>query len=214
MFSIAEDLFLLALDEQKGIVATSGVLQYGLVGAVLADLALANRLDLGDKKVVVLDTAPVNDPVLDAALAAIAKSPRNRRLVYWMDALNGKRYRWQIPEGLVSKGVLRKEKKRFLGIVPYDAYPSQSSLARYQVKHRLRAVLLAGEAPQLRDLVLLRLIEACWLMNRVFTGDERKLAARRLKEMSKKDAIGKAVARAIKEIEAAAATAATAAAAS
>jgi hypothetical protein len=81
---IADELLLLAYDDDGTAVAGSPALDYALAGAVLADLALDGRIDLVDRRVSVTDATPLGDPVLDVALARIdddkARTPTRERL--------------------------------------------------------------------------------------------------------------------------------------
>jgi hypothetical protein len=55
----------------------------GLGGALLLDLKLHDRVAMLDAHVVVPDPAPVGDPLLDGALAAIAGEGRDRDPDHW-----------------------------------------------------------------------------------------------------------------------------------
>jgi golgi phosphoprotein 3 len=104
---------------------------------------------------------------------------------------------------LVDLGVLRKEQKRFLGVVPYEAYPAQDASARFWIKQHLRSVVLGGEAPDGHTAALLSLVRACDLLGRIFTRDELKTARRQSEALRRGEAIGEAVQQAIETIEAA-----------
>src|SRR5689334_11165290 len=80
--SLAEDFLLLAYADD-GTPLTDGMrLDNGLGGALLLDLAMAARIDVADKRVVVLDATPTGDRLADQALERIAGSERNRRPGY------------------------------------------------------------------------------------------------------------------------------------
>ena len=56
MLNLMEELLLLALDDEKGkiISSSSCALPYGLRGALLLELFLAEKIDVVDKKIVVI----------------------------------------------------------------------------------------------------------------------------------------------------------------
>jgi hypothetical protein len=80
----------------------------------------------------------------------------------------------------------------------------QDASAKYWVKQHLREITLGGVAPESRELALLSLIDACRLLNLVFTKDERKAASRKVEELVKGEPFGEAVAKTLEEIEMAA----------
>lgn len=213
MLQLAEQLFLLALNEGKGNVSSSALLRYGLAGGLLADLALAGRISFADGRVSVHDTEPTGDPALDAVLHALDEAGRERKLTYWLKELASRPFRDLPANRLVERGILRKEKKCFLWAASIETPPEEGAPIRYQIKRDLRAVVLAGQPPEPQQIVLLSLIRSCWMLNRVFTKDERKAATRRIRELIREDPIGQSIARALKEIEEAAAAAVTLAAA-
>ncbi len=77
MLSLAEALFLLALDEKDGKVAFSGP-RYAEAGALLLDLALAGRIARSDKHLVVLNATPTGDRQLSGALEVMQESRKSR----------------------------------------------------------------------------------------------------------------------------------------
>ena len=85
---IAEDLLLLLLDDEDGRaeIWVRGNLDFALAGALLAELALDGVVDVSDAKgflsaadVTVDDSAAVADPLLQHAVAIIARRTVRRR---------------------------------------------------------------------------------------------------------------------------------------
>ena len=57
-------------------------------GAVLMDLALANRIDTDLESLILLDETPLDDDLLDPSLAEIAAEPdTNRPIQYWVERI-------------------------------------------------------------------------------------------------------------------------------
>src|SRR5690242_6826033 len=103
--NLAEEFLLLAYDDD-GTPLTDGThLDNGLGGALLLELALAGRVDVADKKVVVLDSAATGDPMLDGALGRIRAEDRGRRPGHWVTKF-AKDTRPQVLDRLVGSGVL------------------------------------------------------------------------------------------------------------
>jgi len=214
MLNLAEELFLVALNDEKGVLAGSAAsyLGYGLAGAVLADLAILGKIGLGEKsRLVILDATLTGDPLLDEALTVIAGSKKPKKLSYWVSNLNDKQLRKRVPARLVEKKVLQQEEKKLLWIIPYLAYPQEDASAKYWIKQHMRSMVFTAEPPEPRRVILLSLLKACQITNLVFTRDERKAAKRRIAELVKGEVFGEAVAKVIEEIEAATAAAVIAA---
>ena len=75
MFSLAEELLLLVMDEDNG-EATSipaRTLGYALAGATLLELALQDRIDTSLETLEVTDPTPLNDNLLDPILSDIVE---------------------------------------------------------------------------------------------------------------------------------------------
>jgi Golgi phosphoprotein 3 len=209
MLTLPQELYLLALHEEKGRVpaALSTSLHYGLGGAILAELILQGRVGLDDdrKAVVVNNTMFGEDDLLNEALERIQASGRHHKTTYWVSTFsdNIRKLEKRLANGLVDRGVLRKEEKRFLGVMPYEAYPAQDASARFWIKQHLRSVVLGGEAADAHTATLLSLVCACDMLERVFTRDELKAARRKIETLTSGEVIGDAVQQAIETIEAA-----------
>ena len=81
MITVCEEVFLLMLDYDTGRPSTrlpDRSLRTALGGALLMDLALADRIDTDLDGLFVVDSAPLQEPALDRALAQIAADGRHR----------------------------------------------------------------------------------------------------------------------------------------
>jgi hypothetical protein len=213
MRSLAEDLLLLALDDDKGTVSwqRSDALPHGLGGALLMDLALLDRIYTRDKQVVLGDPSPIGDEVLDDALQTIRSSDKPRDAKHWVNKLGGQKgLREQLARRLVERGILREQEHTFLWVFHYQRFPTSDPDPEAELRGRLRDIVLTGAEPDARTLLLLSLVKACNLTDSLFSKDERKQAKRRLEELVNDEQLGKAVGGAI--ADAAAVVAATVAA--
>src|SRR5215469_16426249 len=86
METLGEDLLLLAIDPGNGALRHRSRLRYGLMGAELAALAAARRIEISDGRIVVTDGTGVTtgDQELDAALAGLAGARRPPRPSSWV----------------------------------------------------------------------------------------------------------------------------------
>ncbi|HOW97187.1 MAG TPA: GPP34 family phosphoprotein [Kiritimatiellia bacterium] len=206
MLTFAEEIVLLALDEKEGVITElpHQALHAAMSGAVLMELCLLNRVDVDAKQMKVVDTTPTGEPILDAVLKDLQGSHPEHTLAYWLNRMAG-HHAHEILRlsftGLVRKGVLREEKHRFLWVFPDRRYPRLNDREFIEVRARLRQALLGTDIPEVRDIVLVSLLNACRLIPRILADDELPRAHARIAQLSRLDLIGQALAQSIREIE-------------
>jgi hypothetical protein len=188
MLTLYEELLLLAIHEDKGTLMASykDNLRVGLVGAILAELALMGKISLKDEqRIGVLDSSPTGDDILNQVLEGIGAENKERKIVYFLGGLikKTKKLAKRLTENLVQKGVVSQEEDRLLWVMSDSAPSDLNASAKYLMKNRLRALVLTSAQAEPRDIALLNLIRACGLLDLVFVRDERKLANRRIYEM-------------------------------
>jgi Golgi phosphoprotein 3 len=209
MLILAEELFILALDPEKGNIPSSiaAQLQYGVSGALLADLALMGKIGLDNKKKLeLIDFSLCGDELLDRTLMKIVNSERLRKMTHWVKffSSNSENTYKELGERLVEKGILQKESRKYLWVIPSEAFPEKDASAKYLIKNNLRAVVLTGKKPDAYVLALLSLVRACNMLDSVFTKDELKMARKLVDQKIQDVTVGKEVAETIQEIESAA----------
>ena len=87
MLRFAEEILLLLLDEERGDLAAvlePHSLDIVLGGAVLMDLALEDRIDTDLEQLILVDSSPLEDDLLDPTLADIAAATEARDAGYWV----------------------------------------------------------------------------------------------------------------------------------
>ena len=209
MLSLMEELLLLALEDDKGTVPSSvqTALPYGLAAAGLSDLLLAGRLTTAEKqKVSVVDGTATGDDLLDEMLAKISQSRKQKSLKDWVSSFGGggiKKSQQRLEDRLIAKGILRLEEGRFLSIFPWHHYPTIDGGPEAEARESLHGVLLGGAIPEPRTAILVSLVAACNLVDKLVTKEERKLAKQRAKEIGKGEYAGQAVSKAVEEVAAA-----------
>jgi hypothetical protein len=203
--SLAEEFTLLAYADD-GTPLTDGMhLDNGLGGALLLDLAMANRIDVADKRVVVVDPAPTGDRLVDQALERIAGAEKNRKAGYWISKFS-KDTRPQVLEKLVADGVLTMEKDRVLGVFPRTRYPAAQGAeptVEADARQRLRAAVVGDGTVEPRTAALAALVAATDLDRKVFADLDRKQVKNRLKEIGQGAWAAAAVKATIEEIQSA-----------
>jgi hypothetical protein len=150
---LAEDLLLLVTDDGSGqLTVPAAQVDAGLGGANLVELALMNKVDLsaeGDDgrpgRVVVRDSSPTGDDVLDAALAILAANQGKKPSAVIRPL--SKNLREALYERLAAAGVIRAERGRILGIFPTRTWPAQDASHEAQVRDLLTQALVQQTTP-------------------------------------------------------------------
>ena len=206
MLTLYEELFLLTIHEEKGTFIGSSVdqLKPGLVGAILAELALMGKIQtLNNHRLLLVDDSQTNIDILDETLKALKEAEKERKISYWFSTLSPKKdkFRKQIIGSLIQKGIVTQEDDHLLWVVPSPLQAEIKASTKYWLTKRLRSFVLASEEIQPRDIILLSLLRACGLLDLVFLRDERKLASRMINQLFFGHAITDPVFQTIQEIE-------------
>lgn len=203
--NLAEEFALLAYDDDGSLVIDGTSLDNGLAGALLLDLTLAGRVDVEDKKVVVRDSTPVGDPLLDRAVEQIAGDAKTRKPGHWVSTL-AKDVRGRVLDQLVDEGVLHRERDKVLWVFPRTRYPAPYGVqppVEAEARQRMRTAV-AGDGPvEPRTAALCALVAATDLDGKVFADLDRKRVKARLTEIGEGAWAAAAVKRTIEEVQAA-----------
>jgi hypothetical protein len=202
--TMPEELLLLMLDDETGRLtdraAPAG--DYALVGAILAELALEERIDTDPPRLRVKSTALTGDAVLDSVMARIAAEPEPRDSRWWVENLAGKvdDYRNTYFERLVQRGILKSEEGRFLWFFSERRYPVISDKEEREVKARLMNVIFEDGPPSPRDALLIGLSRAAGLFPLLLAPGELERAQPRIEAVSRHEALNKTIADAVRDI--------------
>lgn len=206
---IAEDLLLLATDDADGSAEANVQLDPALAGAVLMELVVARRLELlqdGKKpQVVVIDTTPLGDPILDPALQILVdKAPMEP-----VTAIGriGRGLRESLYENLQQRGIVRREKTRFWGIIPITRWPAEDSSHEDELRLALNSVLLEGQDPTARVAAVIALLSAADLLKLAVDKSQLKVAQDRGQDIADGNWASDSVKKAIQNAQAAIAAA-------
>ncbi|SMP62749.1 Golgi phosphoprotein 3 (GPP34) [Desulfonatronum zhilinae] len=204
MLHFAEEILLLTLDDKKGAFRPmpEQALRTALAGALLMELATANRIDTDLHALMVVNTDPTGEPLLDEILQRLQAGQTSRNATFWLNeiALRTDRLQERVLQGLVDKGVLKVEDRKILWVFAQRRYPLMDDREVKEVRARLRELILSEGIPGPREAVLIGLVSACGLAETLFPEQELPKVMPRLTELAKLDLIGREVDQAIKEI--------------
>ncbi|MGW1789673.1 GOLPH3/VPS74 family protein [Streptomyces tubercidicus] len=205
--TLPEELLLLALEPVRGrFQGNPRYLRYGLAGAALADLEQAGRITVGSgDRITVIQPLPLDDPVLDGALAALPRPDKRGRGV--------KAERWVRRAGrpvqelcvrrLEERGALRRETRRALGLFPYERFPSGAVDLAGPARDRFAGARDAG-FPDRRSRVIAALASVTDLDRRLPLGRDHRPVRREMKRLARELWMARAVQRAVRQDKAAA----------
>ena len=204
MLRFAEEIVLLSLrdDDGKFVPVPVMSMQHAMAAAVLMDLALENRIDTDPENLILVDSTPVGDSLLDPTLEKIAAGDQ-RDARYWVEqtAREADTIRDEALARLVERGILEQHEERFLWVFRSRRYPVIDGTEEREVKLRILGVLLSDEIPDPRDIVIICLADACGILRQLLPKRELESVRDRIEQVRKLDLIGQAMSQAIHDIE-------------
>lgn len=202
--TFSETILLLGLDERSGTMQALPELtmRYALAGALLLELAVANRIDTDLHHLHLIDARPTGDPLLDDVLRRLSTRDTELTTSVWLSSLA-----YQTPDiqelvlqRLVDKGILRIEDRRILWVFSSSHYRLTDDRWVSGVRARLRALIDSDEIPDPDESVLVALVDAFHLLDALFSKDEMARLRPRIKALAKLDLIGREAAQMIRQI--------------
>jgi hypothetical protein len=184
--NLAEELQLCAIGPDGR--APSSKLPAGFGGAVLADLSLAGRVQVGER-VEVVDPAPVGDELLDRVLADLGDERIAETTVPQAVVGIGINASPRIHERIVAAGLVEVEAggRSLIGLRKPGLL--RPTAAGEEPRRRLRAAVLGELEPDERTAALVVLANECDVLKACVERSERRDAQRRAAEIGELGAI-------------------------
>lgn len=186
--NLTYELILIALDDENGkFITDTAHLHYGIAGSMVLELALQRKIALEDNKVILQSNEETNSPCLNKALQLIKNSENPGTINHWISliGLGAEQVKDQTIEHLTQKNVLRKDAGKILWIIPTTKFPTEDPYLENQIRERLLNIVLNDTTAELKDLMLLSLIDQSDLVHEVFKSkDEYKKARKRIKNIA------------------------------
>jgi hypothetical protein len=157
---LPDELLLFGLDDAVGKPVVPGtVLDLGLAGAVLVELALAERIAVQDGLVVVTGAGPMDDPIVEQALDRLRSSEQAHPPQHWVHTL-AEGLRDRILDRLVAGGIVERTQTRVLGLFGWVRYPLLNPAPETAAQFRLDDAVRRGLPPSQHTAALAALIHA------------------------------------------------------
>ncbi len=200
--TLAEEIMLLSLDDDSGAADQRASAAWAVAGGILLELVLAGRVAIDNKHIVVVDTTPTGEPLLDARLAALPGWIGNRgkrHISYWLTREKDKVIAPTV-ERLCARGVLVEQKRKAMGIFPVRRYPEADPRVEAELRARLNAVVLDGAEPDPRTAGLVALVHGSKMHASAFPGRRGKDLAPRMEQVADGQWAGDGVRDAIRDM--------------
>ena len=203
MLTFAEEILLLAGDQDGAFLPIrQQALECALAGAVLMELAFANRIDTDLATLVVTDPTPTGEPMLDGVLEKIGEQAGTQDTQAWIRRLSTEdaaAIREEAFEGLVRRGILARRDERLPWAFGSVRYPTVDDRAERELKGRIERALLE-DIPDPRDIALISLADACRILPGLFPDRTMEDLAPRIARLRRMDLIGREVAGSVSDI--------------
>ncbi len=197
MLSFAEEIYLLALDEDSGKImpdARNPVLGTVVIAAVLIELAFMNKVATDKNHIYILDTSPTKSPILNDVLEMLKvsnkKSIETKRVLKALMS-HAKRLEAMILSELIKKKILKEVDDKILWIFPDRRYPLIDNKEIIHVELRIRQLILSDDVPDPKDAALVSLLQASKLFKKILSEEEYIYYKARIKQLAELSDIGK-----------------------
>lgn len=202
--TLVEEIELLSLDDKTGahLPLLPEALGYGLAGAILADLEIAERITTGGKVVELKNSAPTGNPLVDPWLTRIAAESQTHAIGYWLSVFSDEKpaIEMAVLDHLIARGILKREEKKILWVFGLRRYPTVHNEERVEVRTRLAQLIQGDQQPPHLDATLISLLSGCSLLPSIFSNGELEGRAERIESIANSDPVGREVAAASRQM--------------
>ena len=199
MLTITEELVLLLVDENKGafVHTDSSTLNWIVAGGVLADLCIANRIELTNDQVINVDSTMTGEDLLDTTLLDIVETKRRRDIAYWLTSTVARAdvILELALSRLVAKDVLKVDEEGVhlpsRWVRDTRRYPPGLATEDREVKTRILEQLLSSDEVVAHDVALIAVAQACHKFSALMTNQEYDEVEARLLTICKSTVLAK-----------------------
>jgi Golgi phosphoprotein 3 (GPP34) len=194
---LGEGLLLLAV-RGNGMLAVRDKLRFGMAGSELIRLAAARRVDIVNRRIVVLDASPTGDALLDQALASMTGGRLKPTAKSWVA-----RQRKGLVEGYLDKleaaGAVRAERRKALGFVPVTRWTVTDTARLAAARTSLDIIASGTGSIGVEQAALAGLADAIGLTGLIYPGFAGASARRQVRNAARRDRSADAVASAVRD---------------
>ena len=180
---------------------------YGLVGAIMLELAELKMINVDNKKLTLTDQKPTGDEALDLVIERLAKAGQQKKIGIWISSIAqsglSKKIKAAIRNDLIKKRALSKREETALLIFKYYRYPARNTRPRRQMISEIQSVILKRKIGAKDIMMLIALIGATKMDFNFFIREDRKKARKRIREIMKNNQIAKVLDGTVSAVQAA-----------
>ncbi len=167
--SIAEGLYLIALDDEQGRLLASAEKSIvpGILAAIILELYLQKKISLANGHIQVTDSSGTGNGILDQVLAKLHSGAEAlaelKRLPGEFKDLLG-----DLNGLLAQRGILRKEETKLLWIPLSERMDNANYAFEQEIRNNLQAMVFKSAKPSPAFAILMSLIYDCNILDEVF----------------------------------------------
>ena len=179
--SIAEGLYLIAMDDEEGrlLSAAEKTIVPGILSAVILELHLLKKIGLADGKISIKDATGTGNIILDDILG---KLEDGSEIVTQVKALSPKFKDIQedFDELLMQRGILKREATKLLWIPLSERMGNANYAFEKEIRNVLRAMVFKKAKPTPSFVILMSLIYDCHILDEVFRDKDELIDAEKV----------------------------------
>lgn len=199
--NLPESFCLLAFDAKGGQVKLPPECCIVPAACALIELALLERLDWDLNVLRVADRRPTDDPVLDSVLQQVIKgSPQSVEKCLRQISHDAPELERGILLGLAKKSILAHRAAKIARVFRVQKLVVSDPRPLAILREDLRAALMGNQIPDMREAVLVGLLDICGLFAGILSTEELEKCRPRIAQLSQLDLIGHRLPRLIHEI--------------
>ena len=179
--SIAEGLYLIAMDDEEGrlLSAAEKTIVPGILSSVILELHLLKKIAIADSKISIKDSTGTGNIILDDILG---KLEDGINIVDQVKALSPKFKDIQedFDELLMQRGILKREATKLLWIPLSERMGNANYAFEKEIRNVLRAMVFKNAKPTPSFVILMSLIYDCHILDEVFRDKDELIDAEKV----------------------------------
>ncbi|MCP4458525.1 MAG: GPP34 family phosphoprotein [Cytophagales bacterium] len=167
--SIAEGLYLIALDDEEGrlLAAAEKTIIPGLLSAIVLEMYIQKKISLSGGHLQVVDSSGTGNGVLDKVLQKLHSGTEVVEQIKELEH-NFKDIMVDLNSLLAQRGILQKEKTKLLWIPLSERMDNANYAFEEEIRNNLKAIVFKSAKPSPSFAILMSLIYDCNILEEVF----------------------------------------------
>ena len=167
--SIAEGLYLIALDDEEGrlLAAAEKTIIPGLLSAAILEMYIQKKISFNDGHLEVVDSSGTGNGVLDKILQKLRSGTEVVMQIKDLEH-NFKDIMVDLNQLLGQRGILRKQETKLLWIPLSERMDNANYAFEEEIRNNLKAMVFKSAKPSPSFAVLMSLIYVCNILEEVF----------------------------------------------